>query len=40
MYIYILIAGFGGGLIRGLIGFVKNQLATRMQSLILSILSE
>ena len=24
-YIAILIAGFGGGLVRGLIGFVKNQ---------------
>jgi len=25
MYIYILIAGFGGGVIRGLVGFIKHQ---------------
>ncbi len=25
IYISILIAGFGGGLVRGLIGFIKNQ---------------
>jgi len=27
MYLYILIAGFGGGVIRGLIGFIKHQFA-------------
>jgi len=27
MYIYILIAGFGGGAVRGLTGFVKHQYA-------------
>ena len=27
MYISILIAGFGGGVIRGLIGFIKHQYA-------------
>ena len=27
MYIYILIAGFGGGAIRGLVGFIKHQFA-------------
>lgn len=25
LYIYILIAGFGGGVVRGLIGFLKHQ---------------
>lgn len=25
MYIYILIAGFGGGVLRGLVGFIKHQ---------------
>lgn len=27
MYIQILIAGFGGGVIRGLVGFIKHQYA-------------
>jgi hypothetical protein len=27
MYIYIFIAGFGGGLVRGLVGFLKHQLS-------------
>lgn len=27
MYIFILIAGFGGGAIRGLVGFIKHQFA-------------
>ena len=27
MYFYILIAGFGGGVLRGLIGFIKHQFA-------------
>jgi len=27
MYIYVLIAGFGGGAIRGLVGFIKHQFA-------------
>ena len=27
MYIYIFIAGFGGGLIRGLVGFIKHQFS-------------
>jgi len=27
MYIYILIAGFGGGALRGLIGFIKHQFS-------------
>ena len=25
MYIWILIAGFGGGVLRGLVGFIKHQ---------------
>jgi len=25
MYFYILIAGFGGGVVRGLVGFIKHQ---------------
>jgi len=25
MYLYILIAGFGGGVVRGLVGFIKHQ---------------
>ncbi|MEK9134846.1 MAG: hypothetical protein AAB451_00870 [Patescibacteria group bacterium] len=27
MYFYILIAGFGGGVLRGLIGFIKHQFS-------------
>jgi len=27
MYILILIAGFGGGMVRGLVGFIKHQFA-------------
>jgi len=27
MYIYILIAGFGGGFLRGLVGFIKHQFS-------------
>jgi hypothetical protein len=27
MYIYILIAGFGGGVLRGLVGFIKHQFS-------------
>lgn len=27
MYFYVLIAGFGGGVLRGLIGFIKHQFA-------------
>jgi len=27
MYLYILIAGFGGGAVRGLVGFIKHQFA-------------
>lgn len=27
MYFYILIAGFGGGVLRGLVGFIKNQFS-------------
>lgn len=27
MYLYILIAGFGGGVLRGLVGFIKHQHA-------------
>ncbi len=27
MYFEILIAGFGGGLVRGLVGFIKHQLS-------------
>lgn len=27
MYFYILVAGFGGGVLRGLIGFIKHQFA-------------
>jgi hypothetical protein len=27
MYIQILIAGFGGGVVRGLVGFIKHQFA-------------
>ena len=29
MYFYILIAGFGGGVLRGLIGFIKHQFADK-----------
>jgi len=27
MYIFILIAGFGGGVLRGLVGFIKHQFS-------------
>lgn len=27
MYLYILIAGFGGGAVRGLVGFIKHQFS-------------
>lgn len=27
MYLYILIAGFGGGALRGLVGFIKHQFS-------------
>ncbi len=27
MYFYILIAGFGGGVVRGLVGFIKHQFS-------------
>lgn len=27
MYLYIIIAGFGGGLVRGLVGFIKYQFS-------------
>ncbi len=27
MYFYVLIAGFGGGVLRGLIGFIKHQFS-------------
>ena len=27
MYIYILIAGFGGGILRGLVGYIKHQFS-------------
>jgi len=27
MYLYILIAGFGGGVLRGLVGFIKHQFS-------------
>jgi hypothetical protein len=27
MYFYILIAGFGGGVLRGLVGFIKHQFS-------------
>jgi len=27
MYIYLLIAGFGGGMVRGLVGYLKNSLS-------------
>ena len=27
MYLYIIIAGFGGGVLRGLVGFIKHQFA-------------
>ena len=27
MYLYILISGFGGGILRGLVGFIKHQFS-------------